>query len=152
VVVAVAALEVDVHCARLVFLRSVGGEAGGPARYALSLHVVDSLIDRRVGLLLVGGAVRLAPGLQYFQQRLGFEIFNVRPVLVGRNRVPRQSRAPRRSAVTAPGRALLLLALMLVAAVFFHTQDQATWEEFLDTLMPIEISLTGVAYLFGQGL
>ena len=79
-VIAVAALDVDVRCARLVFLRSAVGPAGGPARYALIRHVIDALIDRRVNHLLVGGAVRLAPGLQYFQQRLGFEIFNVRPV------------------------------------------------------------------------
>ena len=79
-VIALAALDVDVRCARLVFLRSVGGPAGGPARYALFRHVIDALIDRQVSFLLVGGAVRLAPGLQYFQQRLGFEIFNVRPV------------------------------------------------------------------------
>jgi hypothetical protein len=79
-VIALAALDVDVRCARLVFLHSVGGRPGGLGRYALSRHVIDALIDRRVSLLLVGGAVRLAPGLQYFQQRLGFEIFNVRPV------------------------------------------------------------------------
>ena len=81
-VIALAVLDVDLHCARLVFLRSVVGELGGPARYALSLHVIHSLIDRHVSLLLVGGAVRLSSGLQYFQQRLGFEIFNVRPVPV----------------------------------------------------------------------
>jgi hypothetical protein len=81
-VVALAAVEVDVRCARLVFLHAVGGLLGGPARYALSLHVINALIDERIGLLLVGGTVRLAPGLQYFQQRLGFEIFNVRPVMV----------------------------------------------------------------------
>jgi hypothetical protein len=79
-VIALAALDVDVRCARLVFLRAAVGSAGGPARYALIRHVIDALIERRVNLLLVGGAVRLAPGLQYFQQRLGFEIFNVRPV------------------------------------------------------------------------
>lgn len=81
-VIALAVLDVDVRCARMVFLHSVAGRPGGLGRYALSRHVIDALIDRRVSLLLVGGAVRLAPGLQYFQQRLGFEIFNVRPVPV----------------------------------------------------------------------
>ena len=81
-VIALAVLDVDVRCARLVFMHSVGGRPGGLARYALSRHVIDALIDRRVSLLLVGGSVRLAPGLQYFQQRLGFEIFNVRPIPV----------------------------------------------------------------------
>lgn len=81
-VVALAVLDVDVRCARLVFLRAVGGASGGPARYALVRHVIDGLIDRQVSLFLVGGALRLAPGLQYFQQRLGFEIFNVRPIAV----------------------------------------------------------------------
>ncbi len=85
-VVAIAALEVDVRCALLVFLHGVAGAAGAPARYALSLHVINSLIDERVSLLLVGGTVRLAPGLQYFQQRLGFEIYNVRPVRLAAER------------------------------------------------------------------
>jgi hypothetical protein len=67
-----------VHCAYLVFLQAVDGPLSAPARYALSVHVIQSLIRDRVGMLLMGNAVRLHPGLQYFQQRLGFEICNVR--------------------------------------------------------------------------
>ena len=85
-VIALAVLEVDVRCARLVFLHAVAGRLGAPARYALSLHVINALIDRHLNFLLVDGTVRLAPGLQYFQQRLGFEIFNVRPVRVAYDR------------------------------------------------------------------
>ena len=47
-VIALAVLDVDVRCARLVFLHSVGDRPGGLARYALSRHVIDALIDRRV--------------------------------------------------------------------------------------------------------
>jgi hypothetical protein len=98
-VVALAVVEVDVRCARLVFLHSVAGRLGAPARYALSLHVINALIDRQVRVLLVGGAVRLAPGLQYFQQRLGFEVFNVRPVPV-----PYEAGAPEESPIRSrPG-------------------------------------------------
>jgi hypothetical protein len=91
-VVGFAAVEVDLRCARLVFLHSIAGPMCAPARYALSLHVIGALIDARVDLLLVGGTMRLAPGLQYFQQRLGFEIFNVRPVPVAQEWTGRRSR------------------------------------------------------------
>ena len=91
-VVGVAAVEVDVRCARLVFLHSIAGPMCAPARYALSLHVIGGLIDARVALLLVGETMRLAPGLQYFQQRLGFEIFNVRAVAVAQEWTGRRSR------------------------------------------------------------
>jgi hypothetical protein len=77
-IVALAALEVDATCAYMVYLKAIDGPASGPARYALSVHVVRSLIQRDVDVLLVGNAVRLSPGLQYFQQRLGFEVCNVR--------------------------------------------------------------------------
>jgi hypothetical protein len=102
-VVAIAALEVDVGCGLLVFLHGVAGQAGAAARYALSLHVVNSLIDERVSFLLVGGTVRLAPGLQYFQQRLGFEIFNVRPVRSTEREFHQESRfAPCRRRTVRP--------------------------------------------------
>ena len=152
-VIALAAVEVDLHCARLVFLRSVGGEHGGPARYALSLHVIHSLIDRHVRLLIVGGAVRLAPGLQYFQQRLGFEIFNVRPVPVAEQGVTQpsrqRSRIPGWSAVRLQWRALVLLLVFLASVGFFHSQDPATWEDLLDTLIPVEVSLTALGLCLG---
>jgi hypothetical protein len=76
--IAAGTLDVDAHCAYLVFLQAVDGELSGPARYALSVHVIRSLIRDGVPMLLMGNAVRLHPGLQYFQQRLGFEICNVR--------------------------------------------------------------------------
>jgi hypothetical protein len=76
--IAAATLDVDEHCAYLVFLQAVDGELSAPARYALSVHVIQALIRAGVPMLLMGNAVRLNPGLQYFQQRLGFEICNVR--------------------------------------------------------------------------
>jgi hypothetical protein len=76
--IAAATLDVDEHCAYLVFLQAVEGELTAPARYALTVHVIQELIRDGVPMLLMGNAVRLHPGLQYFQQRLGFEICNVR--------------------------------------------------------------------------
>jgi hypothetical protein len=153
-VIAVAILEVDVHCARLVYLRAVTGELGGPARYALSLHVIDSLIDRQVSLLLVGGAVRLAPGLQYFQQRLGFEIFNVRPVTVtvaddGLTRGPRPQWARR----TARSRVVVTLLVILSATIawLFNMPEPAGWGDLLETLVP-DVKPIGVAMPSGGAL
>lgn len=97
-VVALAVVELDMRCARLVFLHAVAGPVGAPARYALSLHLINALIDEHVGLLLVGGTVRLSPGLQYFQQRLGFEIFNVRPVRLTHEWIERPVQAASRFA------------------------------------------------------
>ena len=76
--IATATLDVDEECAYLVFLQAVDGELSAPARYALTVHVIQALIRDGVPMLLMGNAVRLNPGLQYFQQRLGFEICNVR--------------------------------------------------------------------------
>ena len=55
---------------------------GGPAIPSLEDPLVRFLGACLVQTVCSFGAVRLAPGLQYFQQRLGFEIFNVRPVPV----------------------------------------------------------------------
>lgn len=76
--VALAAVDADRECAYLAYLKALDGPVSGPARYALSVHLVQSLIERDVDVLLVGNAMRLSPGLQYFQQRLGFEVCNVR--------------------------------------------------------------------------
>lgn len=140
-VIALAVLEVDVRCARLVYLRAVGRELGGPARYALSLHVIHSLIDRRVRLLLVGGAVRLAPGLQYFQQRLGFGIFNLRPVPAGEWQ-------PKK-----PGRVRLVMAAIVAFVAKAALLGPALSEDVLETLIPVEVRLPGVAlaYFLGHG-
>jgi hypothetical protein len=51
--VALAAVDADRECAYLAYLKALD-------------------------VLLVGNAMRLSPGLQYFQQRLGFEVCNVR--------------------------------------------------------------------------
>jgi hypothetical protein len=75
---AIAAVAVDGKCALLVFHHSGDGELTFKARYALSVHMISSLIERKVQVLLVGGTLTLEPGLRYFQQRLGFIPVNVR--------------------------------------------------------------------------
>jgi hypothetical protein len=81
---ALAVLEVDERAALLVFHHALPDHAlsDSPltswARYALGVHVIEALIVEGVSMLLVGGTLRLAPGLQYFQQRLGFGVWHVR--------------------------------------------------------------------------
>jgi hypothetical protein len=76
--IAIAAVAVDGACALLVFHHSGDGELTWKARYALSVHMISSLIERKVEVLLVGGTLTLEPGLRYFQQRLGFIPANIR--------------------------------------------------------------------------
>jgi len=78
--IAVAAVIVSDGCALLVFHHSAPGENAYMARYALTVHAVNALIDREVKVLLVGSALTLEPGLRYFQQRLGFTPVNVRAI------------------------------------------------------------------------
>lgn len=76
--IAIAAVVVDGGAALLVFHHANDGPLTWMARYALSVHIISSLIERGVGVLLVGGTLTLEPGLRYFQQRLGFAPANVR--------------------------------------------------------------------------
>jgi hypothetical protein len=76
--IAIAAVAVDGNCALLVFHHSGDGELTWKARYALSVHMISSLIERKVQVLLVGGTLTLEPGLRYVQQRLGFIPANIR--------------------------------------------------------------------------
>jgi hypothetical protein len=76
--IAVAAVIVSDGCALLVFHHAAPN--AWKARYALSVHTINTLIDRGVKVLLVGSALTLEPGLRYFQQRLGFVPVNVREI------------------------------------------------------------------------
>jgi hypothetical protein len=76
---AIGAIEVDDRSALLKFQHSVPhAELASPARYALTVCIIEALIASRVTTLLVGTTVRLDAGLQYFQRRLGFGIWHVR--------------------------------------------------------------------------
>jgi hypothetical protein len=63
--IAVAAVVVADSCALLVFHHSAPGENAWKARYALTVHTINTLIDRGVKVLLVGSALTLEPGLRY---------------------------------------------------------------------------------------
>jgi hypothetical protein len=77
-IIAIAAVAVNERTAFLLFHHSLESEHAAIARYALTMHIVSELIERRVSLLLVSSALTLPPGLRYFQQRLGFRAVNVR--------------------------------------------------------------------------
>ena len=77
-IIAIAAVVVTGRSALLLFHHSLESEHAAIARYALTMHIVSALIERRVNILLVGSALTLPPGLRYFQQRLGFRAYNVR--------------------------------------------------------------------------
>jgi hypothetical protein len=77
-ILAIAAVVVTGRTALLLFHHSLESEHAAIARYALTMHIVSALIERRVNIMLVGSALTLPPGLRYFQQRLGFRAFNVR--------------------------------------------------------------------------
>jgi len=77
---AIANAAVDGRWAWLEQLRTVSERAGaGIARYALHVHMYQSLRDAGVQWLWAGNALNLWPGLQYFQYLLGFEICNLAP-------------------------------------------------------------------------
>jgi hypothetical protein len=78
--IAVAAVVVADGCALLVFHHSAPGDSAWKARYALTVHIINTLIDRGARIMLVGSALTLEPGLRYFQQRLGFVPVNIRVV------------------------------------------------------------------------
>jgi hypothetical protein len=55
--------------------------AASPSRYLLHTHMRSDLRSRGVRHLIVGNAMTVPPGLQYFQYLLGYEVRNVRVTL-----------------------------------------------------------------------
>jgi hypothetical protein len=73
---AVSAVIVHAPYAYLALACSVEGE-GSYARYALHVHIVESLMTAGVRRLLVGPSGALLAGQRYFQRLLGFELANL---------------------------------------------------------------------------
>lgn len=76
--IAIAAVIVSGRTSLLLFHHSNDSEHTAVARYALTMHILTTLIEREVEVMLVGSALTLEPGLRYFQRRLGFVPVNVR--------------------------------------------------------------------------
>ncbi|MCD2188616.1 hypothetical protein [Actinomycetospora soli] len=68
----IALTSVDGTFARLDLMLSAPDREAGPARYLLSAHLVEALIERGVRHLAVDTALWLDAGLRHFQRLLGF--------------------------------------------------------------------------------
>jgi hypothetical protein len=69
----------DEVCARLVWMMATPDqEQASAARYALSAHLAEALIDRGVRVLFVLEAPSSSAGVRYFQERLGYSWANLR--------------------------------------------------------------------------
>lgn len=64
--------------ARLEAIKCVTSELSGVARYLLHTRLVETLIDEGVVVLFADSAITVTPGVHYLQQRVGYDIINVR--------------------------------------------------------------------------
>ncbi len=79
--VAVAVFTVDRFVARPVYAVSVGNESGEVLYlYVLNAEIIRSLIERGCRYIVAESALVQEPGVQYFRERLGFELRRVRHV------------------------------------------------------------------------